>query len=70
MFLPLNRKKDCVVKIKISLFIITKDNVSLITCDYVIVNLTKRSLYKLPNSYRNRRIEHRQTFNMERFAKR
>ena len=30
---------DCVVKIKISLFIITKDNVSLITCDYVTVNL-------------------------------
>ena len=53
MFLPLNRKKDCVVKIKISLFIITKDNVSLITCDYVIVDLTKRSLYKLPSSYRN-----------------
>ena len=70
MFLLLNREKDCVVKIKISLFIITKDNVSLIACDYVIVNLTKRSLYKLPNSYRNRRIEHRQTFNMKRFAKR
>ena len=40
MFLLLNRKEDCVVKIKISLFIITKEKVFLITCDYVIINLT------------------------------
>ena len=40
MFVVLNRKKDCVVKIKISLFIITKKNISLITYDYVIINLT------------------------------
>ena len=40
MFPLLNRKEDCVVKIKISLFIITKENVSLISCRYVIVNLT------------------------------
>ena len=41
MFLLLNRKEGCVVKIKISLFVITKQNVSLMTCDYVIINLTK-----------------------------
>ena len=40
MFPLLNRKEDCVVKIKISLFIITNENVSLISCSYVIVNLT------------------------------
>ena len=40
MFVLLNRKKDCVVKIKISLFITTKKNISLITYDYVIINLT------------------------------
>ena len=40
MFLLLNRKEDCVVKIKTSLFIIRKENVSLITCGYVIINLT------------------------------
>ena len=39
MFVVLNRKKDCVVKIKISLFIITKKNISLLNCDYVIINL-------------------------------
>ena len=42
MFVLLNRKKDCVVKIKISLKknITTKKNISLITYDYVIINLT------------------------------
>ena len=40
MFLLLNRKEDCVLKIKISLFIITKENVSLMTRDYVIMILT------------------------------
>ena len=40
LFVLLNPKEDCFVKIKISLFIITKENVSLITCDYVIINLT------------------------------
>ena len=40
MFLLLNRKEDCTVKSKISLFIITKENVSLITSDYVYINLT------------------------------
>ena len=40
MFLLLNRKEDCVLKIKISLFIITKENVSLMTSDYVIMILT------------------------------
>ena len=39
VFLLLTRKEDCEIKTKISLFIITKENVSLITCDYVVINL-------------------------------
>ena len=35
-FFLVNRKKDCGVKIKISLFILKKENISLLTCDYVI----------------------------------